>query len=198
MSTLISWKAIAAYLGHSTRTAKRWEVDAGLPVCRNDAKRGTSVFARTSDLDQWLTGCPQCARGATHDAAVPIQQRGRLALLPLRNLSPDTVSEAAHTRMCETIGYFLRHSSSMIVVLGRDVGSPSERHGAYAELVEQLDVSMALEGTIARHHRRLVLSVRLTRTADARTEWSDTFHYYPKETLSVAATIAAHIGLRAR
>jgi tetratricopeptide (TPR) repeat protein len=51
---LASWKGIAAYFGCNVRTAKRWERERGLPVHRAPGKKGSTVFARTSELDAWL------------------------------------------------------------------------------------------------------------------------------------------------
>lgn len=50
---LDSWKAIAAYLQRDLATVRRWEKGLGLPV-RRVAGTGRSVFAYTSELDQWL------------------------------------------------------------------------------------------------------------------------------------------------
>jgi hypothetical protein len=55
MRRLDSWKEIAEYLGRDVRTAMRWE-SQGLPVHRVPGGKGSSVFALTSEIDQWLTG----------------------------------------------------------------------------------------------------------------------------------------------
>jgi len=49
---LVSWKAIAGYLGVSVRTAQKWERERGLPVHRTPGKRAT-VFASARELDAW-------------------------------------------------------------------------------------------------------------------------------------------------
>ena len=51
---LASWKGIAAYFGCNVRTAKRWERERGLPVHRAPGKKGSTVFARASELETWL------------------------------------------------------------------------------------------------------------------------------------------------
>lgn len=53
-SRLVGWKDIAAYLGKTDRTVKRWGKDRGLPVYRVPGKAKTSVYAYSSELDQWL------------------------------------------------------------------------------------------------------------------------------------------------
>jgi hypothetical protein len=50
---LDSWKAIAQYLQRDLATVRRWEKNLGLPV-RRVAGTGRSVFAYTSEIDEWL------------------------------------------------------------------------------------------------------------------------------------------------
>ena len=51
---LQSWKEIAAYLGRSERTCRRWETESGLPIHRMDGSVRGSVFAYKSELDRWM------------------------------------------------------------------------------------------------------------------------------------------------
>jgi tetratricopeptide (TPR) repeat protein len=51
---LQSWKEIAAYLGRSERTCRRWETEFELPVHRMDGSARGSVFAYKSELDRWM------------------------------------------------------------------------------------------------------------------------------------------------
>ena len=48
------WKEIAVYLGKVERTVKRWDVDRGLPIHRVPGGGRASVYAYTSELDDWL------------------------------------------------------------------------------------------------------------------------------------------------
>ncbi|MDR3742403.1 MAG: hypothetical protein P4L40_25585 [Terracidiphilus sp.] len=48
-----SWKAIASYLGRSTRTVQRWLADYGLPIHRMGGASGP-IFAYKDELDLWL------------------------------------------------------------------------------------------------------------------------------------------------
>ena len=50
---LDSWKEIAAYLGRSERTVRRWEESEGLPVHRLRHEKRGSIFAYRAELDQW-------------------------------------------------------------------------------------------------------------------------------------------------
>ena len=53
---LDGWKAIATYLGTSSRTAHRYEADRGLPIHRlrrADGTKSEKVFAYKKELDNW-------------------------------------------------------------------------------------------------------------------------------------------------
>jgi TolB-like protein/Flp pilus assembly protein TadD len=50
---LDSWKEIAAYLGRSERTVRRWEEREALPVHRLAHEKRGSIYAYRSELDSW-------------------------------------------------------------------------------------------------------------------------------------------------
>ena len=50
---LDSWKAIAAYLRRTERTARRWERQEGLPIHRLSHNDRSSVYAYKSELEAW-------------------------------------------------------------------------------------------------------------------------------------------------
>src|SRR5438067_1791914 len=52
-SRLDSWKEIAAYLGRSEKTVRRWEDREGLPVHRLHHQRGGSVYVIRAS---WIRG----------------------------------------------------------------------------------------------------------------------------------------------
>lgn len=49
-----SWKQIAAYLGKSERTVRRWQQVEGLPVHRHLHQQRGSVWAYQKEIDDWL------------------------------------------------------------------------------------------------------------------------------------------------
>lgn len=51
---LVGWKDIAAYLGKTDRTVKRWGRERGLPVHRVPGTAKTSVYAYANEVDRWL------------------------------------------------------------------------------------------------------------------------------------------------
>jgi Putative lumazine-binding len=50
---LESWKQIAAHLNRSERTVRRWEEEEGLPVRRREHHKQDTVFAYSSEIDEW-------------------------------------------------------------------------------------------------------------------------------------------------
>ena len=72
---LDSWKAIAAYLGKDAGTARRWERVRGLPVHRVPGGKGTSVYAFTSEIDNWLKSpVAEADADDESDAETPVEQ----------------------------------------------------------------------------------------------------------------------------
>ncbi len=63
---LRSWKGIAAYLGVSSETARKYETRCGMPVMRAGPHR--TAFAWTGTLDKWIT-----AHG--NSAGQPVQEK---------------------------------------------------------------------------------------------------------------------------
>jgi tetratricopeptide (TPR) repeat protein len=51
---LDSWKEIAAYLGRSVKTCRRWEHELSLPVHRLEDSPKARVFAYPEEIDQWI------------------------------------------------------------------------------------------------------------------------------------------------
>lgn len=68
---LDSWKEIAAYLGRSIKTCKKWETRLGLPARRLDESSKARVFAFADELDDWKTKRLSADRHRPPDAAVP-------------------------------------------------------------------------------------------------------------------------------
>jgi TolB-like protein/Tfp pilus assembly protein PilF len=51
---LDAWKEIADYLDREVRTVQRWEKTEHLPVHRHEHQKKSSVYAYTSELDEWV------------------------------------------------------------------------------------------------------------------------------------------------
>jgi len=51
---LATWKGIASHFGCNVRTVRRYEQERGLPVHRAPGRKGSTVYARASELNAWL------------------------------------------------------------------------------------------------------------------------------------------------
>ena len=83
---LVSWKAIAEYLGCDVRTAKRWELDRRMPVHRAPGVKRSGVFAYTAEIDEWLhpsigPGLAS-AQGASSETPTPATKEAQAPAAP--------------------------------------------------------------------------------------------------------------------
>ena len=84
---LVGWKDIAAYLGKTDRTAKRWRSERGLPVYRVPGTAKTSVYAYAHEVDRWLESA-RVAEAAENtfeesDQSLPIPETAEQSLSSL-------------------------------------------------------------------------------------------------------------------
>ncbi len=68
---LDGWKEIAAYLGRAERTVKRWEAHRALPAYRVPGKGKRSVYAFTTQLDEWFKSSIDQAPAEEQEADSP-------------------------------------------------------------------------------------------------------------------------------
>src|SRR4030095_3876011 len=96
---LVSWKEIAAYFKREVRTLQRWEKTEGLPVRRHYHSKLATVYAYSSELDQW-----RLSRETQFD---PLDSRWRHATsarpessLPSLKAAPDAYISYLKGRYC--------------------------------------------------------------------------------------------------
>jgi tetratricopeptide (TPR) repeat protein len=105
------WKEIAAYLGRSEKTVRRWETDKGLPTHRAPGAGRTAVYAFTAELDQWLkSGRAQDIEVAEADRETTGTQAeaGRPGAQPA-----NAIVNARDTAPIETVTNFSAHSQGL-------------------------------------------------------------------------------------
>ncbi len=76
---LVGWKEIAAHLGKTDRTVKRWGKSRGLPIHRVPGVAKTSVYAYPAELDQWL----ESASALEPDSEPDIEEQPQIADAPV-------------------------------------------------------------------------------------------------------------------
>jgi len=59
------WKAIAAYLGRTEKTCRKWGHELGLPIHRLEDSPKAQVFAYADELDRWKEDMLQAERSRT-------------------------------------------------------------------------------------------------------------------------------------
>jgi hypothetical protein len=70
---LDGWKAVAAHVRKSVRTAQRWERELGLPVRRMPTENGEIVYAFVSEIEGWVRDrerSPRVAKPSTDSLPV--------------------------------------------------------------------------------------------------------------------------------
>ena len=87
-SVLEGWKAIAWFLGRSTRTVQRWERELGLPVRRGGKGRLQRVWASREALEAWMADQGPNLEAEAQAPSVPAVTR----LVP-RTSAPDASQE---------------------------------------------------------------------------------------------------------
>jgi len=90
---LRGWKEIAARLGTSERTVRRWEVARGLPIHRVNGAARDAVFAWPAELTEWLS-----RKSISPKAPGPQEVTPEEADIPLRGVSADNRQELSSLR----------------------------------------------------------------------------------------------------
>ena len=85
---LVGWKEIAAHLGKTERTVKRWGKTRGLPIHRVPGVAKTSVYAYPAELDRWL----ESASPFEPDSEPDIEEKPEIADTPAAASSAPTDS----------------------------------------------------------------------------------------------------------
>ena len=101
---LAGWKGIASYFGCNVRTVRRYEEERGLPVHRAPGKKGSTIFARASELDAWLESREMEQRldralmtsGTVNDLGDVPQNDSLLANVKLPPATPSEERQAKH------------------------------------------------------------------------------------------------------
>jgi tetratricopeptide (TPR) repeat protein len=85
---LVGWKDIAAYLGKTDRTVKRWGRDRSLPVHRVPGTAKTSVYAYSNELDRWLKHADAEPENRTAETGPPLLASDAIPAAPAAQEAP--------------------------------------------------------------------------------------------------------------
>jgi tetratricopeptide (TPR) repeat protein len=140
------WKAIAAYLGVSIRTAQRWERDNRLPVRRAMRRSRESISAEAAELAAWRVANEQAT------GAEPLT----IAVLPFAG-GDSIAGSALAGELIET----LSRASELRVISRTSSFAPALREQTIPEIAATLGANYFLEGEIESDGTAGTLRMRL-------------------------------------
>ena len=166
-----SWKAIAAYLGVTARTAQRWERLEGLPVRRQMHATLGSAYALRQELDAWLASRP--------DPGAPARRRQRptrlIAVLPFANLTRDLETEILADGLTEELISTLAQVPGLGVVARTSVFYFKDKNLDIREVGARLGVDTVLEGSLRSVEGRIRAVAQLIDAHTGLHLWSEPF-----------------------
>jgi TolB-like protein/DNA-binding winged helix-turn-helix (wHTH) protein/Tfp pilus assembly protein PilF len=112
-------------------------------------------------------------RSRTRPAAIPAAPIRSVAVLSLRDMSPDTSNEFFSDGMTETLINTLSQVEELKVVSRGAVFRYKGQEVAPQEVGRQLDVAAVLEGSVRRDADSVRVAVRLVSTDDGRVLWAN-------------------------
>ncbi len=168
---LNSWKAIAAYLGVSVRTAQRWERAETLPAWRHKHDVLSSVFAYPAELDVWWHSRPDLQRASPETRL----DAPSMAVLPFINMNRDEENEILSDGLTEELINALAQVEGLHVVARTSAFHFKGKTADIRTVGRQLGVRTILEGSLRRAGDRLRVTAQLINAADGCHLWSERF-----------------------
>jgi TolB-like protein len=186
--SLRSWKAIAAYLGCSVRSARRWEVEEGLPVHRQMHKSQGTVYAYADELDAWQK------RGETRPAPAARSEPDRsIAVLPLSYVGPDPANEYIADGFTDEIIADLSKIRALRVISRTSSMALKGTRKDARSIARSLNVRFLLEGTVRQQQSTLRISTRLIDPASDDRLWSSNYDGNIDEVFAIQEKIARDV-----
>lgn len=193
---LDSWKEIAAYLGRSVRTVRRWEADEGLPVHRHRHRALGSVYAFRSEIDAWRSGARATppARPAPAAAAGTPDDAGRaIAVLPFANLGAGPDDEYLADGLTDEIIGALAGLRRLRVTSRTSAMTFRGANKNLKTIASELGVRFIVEGSVRRAGARLRIAARLVEATRDETLWSEPFDGALEEIFAIQERIARRV-----
>jgi TolB-like protein/Tfp pilus assembly protein PilF len=213
---LASWKEIATHLGREVRTVQRWEKTEGLPVHRHEHKKGSTVYAYASELDDWFKKRHPADDPEADVAFEPepdnadISSSGyftkwhfpskrvektRLVVLPFSNLSGDPRQDYFSAGLTDEMITRLGNLDPQRLGVIAATSSSAFAGKPIAQIGRALDVQYVLEGSVRREGNRVRINVQLIQVSDQTHLWADKYDRDLNDILGVqddVGTAVAH------
>src|SRR6266700_925573 len=210
---LDSWKEIADYLDREVRTVQRWEKTENLPVRRHEHQKKSTVYAFTSELDEWRKNRQPKDDPEADAAFVPEPDAADEGLLPNRENhqgAPPATKENEHRtlRIGRWLGVAVLGASLVallsVTYLNLSLDPPhlgviaAASSSAYAgkpitEIGHALDVQYALTGSVRREGNRVRIDAQLVQVSDQTQLWTDRYDRNLNDILGVQEEVAAAV-----
>ncbi len=189
---LRSWKAIAAYLGCSVRSARRWGTEEELPVHRHMHKAQGRVFAYAHELDAWRK------RGEARSVVPAAQQSDEqlersIAVLPFSYVGPDADNEYIADGFTEEIISDLSKIRALRVISRTSSMSLKNSSRDARAIARTLAVRYLLEGTVRQQGDSLRVSAGLIDPASDDRLWAGKYSGATGEVFAIQETIARDV-----
>lgn len=189
---LRSWKAIAAYLECSVRSARRWEAEEGLPVHRHMHKSQGTVYAYREELDVWRR------RGETRTAPVALRQPAdeparSIAVLPFSYVGPDLANQYIADGFTEEVIADLSKIRALRVISRTSSMSLKDTRDDARSIAKSLNVRFLLEGVVRQQDASLRVSTRLIDPASDDRVWAGKYDGVIDDIFAIQEEIARDV-----
>jgi TolB-like protein len=190
-----SWKAIAAYLGSSVRTVRRWERAEGLPVHRHMHQKLGRVFALRSELDAWgktRALSPNPASRPESAPQLPAPSRS-IAVLPFASAGSDAQDDHFADGLTEEVTIALAKVQALLVTSRRSAAAFRTTSAGARTIAGQLGVRYLVEGSVRRAGSRLRVSAQLIDPSRDIHLWAGTYDGMIDDVFSIQEQVARKI-----
>ncbi|MDJ0907251.1 MAG: hypothetical protein QNJ00_06185 [Woeseiaceae bacterium] len=188
---LRSWKAIAAYLGCSVRSARRWEAEEELPVHRHMHKSQGTVYAYAHELDAWRQRGEKRNPSSAKGAGTELDRS--IAVLPFSYVGPDPANEYIADGFTEEIIADLSKIRALRVISRTSSMTLKDTHRNARSIAKTLNVRYLLEGTVRQQRDSLRISTRLIDPASDDRLWAGKYDGAIDEVFTIQEKIARDV-----
>ncbi len=201
---LDSWKEIAAYLGRSVKTCRRWEHELGLPVHRLEESPKARVFAYPDEVDQWVKttqrsdenqlktkhlfknkshlyvlGAVLLILVITAGFIFLIQKKpaplDSIAILPIVNDSDDPSEDFFASSLTDRLIAEFYKVSAVKIVSRQAVMAYADTTKSPQQIARELNVKAIVEASVLKSGNKVRLIARLIDPKHNKQLWSDIF-----------------------
>ena len=198
------YESAHAVLADLTDTTPSDRTRVPLERDQRKSRRRTSFFAGITTTIVAVAGVMLWSRDRAHTPAsalaASLKVEPSIAVLPLTNLSSDSLDAAIAAGMTEDLIATLGRTGGVRVIASTSTAAFRNRKMDVRQIADSLGVANILEGAIRKSGSQLRVDVRLVSGRDGSTLWSQNYDREFKDVFSVQGeivrTVAGELGLR--